>query len=97
MAEASDCSRGASSRVAAHSPADSVLVVMAPALEDVVEEEDVFLPQDSTLKSGTKAGGAQEDGLSCPVKQLESEFLPLPIRKQVSYRWADWQHCILAI
>lgn len=87
MAEASDCSQAASSRAAAaHSPADSVLVVMAPALEDVVEEEDVFLLQDSTLKSRTEATGGQEDGLSSPVKQLESEFLPLTIRKQVSYR-----------
>lgn len=85
MAEASDYSRAASSwAAAAHSPTDSV--VMAPALEDLVEEEDVFLPQDSTLKSRTEATGGQEDGLSSPVKQLESEFLPLTIRKQVSYR-----------
>lgn len=82
MAEASDCSRGASSRAAAHSPADSVLVAMAPALEDVVEEEDVFLPQESTLKSRTVAAGVQEDGLASPAR----EFLPLTIRKQVSYR-----------
>ncbi|MCI4393246.1 hypothetical protein PGIGA_G00155250 [Pangasianodon gigas] len=87
MAEASECSRAAASRAAAPSPADSLLLlVMAPALEDVVEEEDVFLPQHSALKSGTAAAGAQEDGLSSPVKQLESDFLPLTIRKQVSYR-----------
>lgn len=86
MAEASDCSRAASSRAAAHSPADSLVVVMAPALEDVVEEEDVFLSQNSTLRSGTEAGAMQEDAVSCPVKQLENEFLPLTIRKQVSYR-----------
>ncbi|KAF5892988.1 diacylglycerol kinase zeta isoform X5, partial [Clarias magur] len=78
MAEASECSRGAWSRAAetpapasapspAPSPADSVLLVMAPALEDVAEEEDVFV--------------LQQDGL----KQLESDFLPLTIRKQVSY------------
>ncbi|KAK2819660.1 hypothetical protein Q7C36_021306 [Tachysurus vachellii] len=87
MAEAGDCRRAASSRAAApHSPADSLLVlVMAPALEDVVEEEDVFMPQNSTLKRGSEAGAVQEDSVS-PVKQLESEFLPLTIRKQVSYR-----------
>lgn len=87
MAEASNCSRGASSGAAAHSPADSVvMMMMAPALEDVVEEEDVFMTQNSTLKSRTEAGARQEDALSSPVKQLESEFLPLTIRKQVSYR-----------
>lgn len=86
MAQASECSRGASSRAAAHSPADSVPVVMAPSLEDVVEEEDVFLPQVSTLKSGTETGAVKEAWLSSPVKQLENEFLPLTIRKQVSYR-----------
>lgn len=86
MAEASECSRGAASRAAALSPADSVLVVTAPALEDVVEEEDVFVPHVSSVKSGTEARAVQEDGLSSPVKQLESDFLPLTIRKQVSYR-----------
>lgn len=75
MAEASECSRGAWSRAAetpapapSPSPADSVVLVVAPALEDVAEEEDVFvLPQDG-------------------LKQLETDFLPLTIRKQVSYR-----------
>lgn len=87
MADASDCRRGASSQAAAHSPADSLLLGTAPALEDVVEEEDVFLPQDSAARSGTAAdGGVQGDGQACPGKQLESEFLHLTIRKQVSYR-----------
>ncbi|TTJ23326.1 hypothetical protein Baya_15508 [Bagarius yarrelli] len=86
MAEASDCSRAASSWAAAAGPADSVVVVMASALEDVVEEEEVFLSQTSTLKSGVEVGAVQrESAQSSTVKQLQSEFLPLIIRKQVSY------------
>lgn len=79
MAEASECSRGAASRAAALSPADTVLVVTASALEDVVEEEDVFVPQVSSVKSGTEARAQLEDG-------RDTDFLPLTIRKQVSYR-----------
>ncbi|KAI5088529.1 diacylglycerol kinase zeta isoform X6 [Silurus meridionalis] len=103
MAEAGDCKReapsqaAAPSREAAPSPADSVPVMIAPALEDVVEEEDVFLLQVSGVKTLTVAEGEHEDALVSPVMQLESEFLPLTIRKQVSYRGSalQWFHSYL--
>ncbi|KAK7176285.1 hypothetical protein R3I93_000518 [Phoxinus phoxinus] len=94
MAEASEATVDGSSR-AAHSSADSLTtVVIPPTLEDVVEEEDVFLSE--TGHSGTtlecSGNGSQrrlavrrEGGLS-PQNQAESsEFLHLNLRKQVSY------------
>ncbi|KAL6461756.1 hypothetical protein MHYP_G00299010 [Metynnis hypsauchen] len=58
---------------------NSVPPALALPLEDVAEEEDVFVAEERGLtpKSG-------DEGLS-PVNQLESEFLHLTIRKQVSY------------
>ncbi|KAL7833871.1 hypothetical protein AOLI_G00288310 [Acnodon oligacanthus] len=59
---------------------NSVPPALALPLEDVAEEEDVFVAEEPGLtpKSG-------DEGLS-PASQLESEFLHLTIRKQVSYR-----------
>ncbi|KAL0188251.1 hypothetical protein M9458_015350, partial [Cirrhinus mrigala] len=71
-------------------------VVISPTLEDVVEEEDVFLSESghsgATLKQHECPGNGtdrlavgREAGLS-PENQAESsEFLHLTIRKQVSY------------
>lgn len=99
MAEASDATVDGSSR-AAHSSADSpTTVVIPPTLEDVVEEEDVFLSEtghsSTTLKqhecsgngTGRLAVGRGGGGALSPEIQAEnSEFLHLTIRKQVSYR-----------
>ncbi len=94
MAEASVASVDGSYRAAHSSAGSPVTVVIPPSLEDVVEEEDVFLSETgATLKqhecpgNGTERLAAGiEAGLS-PANQAESsEFLHLTIRKQVSYR-----------
>ncbi|XP_051512164.1 diacylglycerol kinase zeta-like isoform X8 [Myxocyprinus asiaticus] len=98
MAEASDSSVDASSR-AAHSSADSLtMLVMPPTLEDVVEEEDVFLCETghtgATLKqqecpgNGTERLAVTREVLSTDIQAESSDFLHLTIRKQVSYRKA---------
>lgn len=95
MAEASEATVDGSSR-AAHSSADSLTtVVIPPALEDVVEEEDVFLSETghggTTLQcsgNGTERLAVGREGGLSPQNQTESsEFLHLTIRKQVSYRY----------
>lgn len=97
MAEASDATVDGSSR-AAHSSADSpTTVVIPPTLEDVVEEEDVFLSETghsgTTLKQHECSGNGTErlavgrgGALSPEIQTENSEFLHLTIRKQVSYR-----------
>lgn len=97
MAEALDATVDGSPR-AAHSSADSpTTVLIPPALEDVVEEEDVFLSESghsgptSTPHecpgNGTERLAEGREGEVRPENQAESsEFLHLTIRKQVSYR-----------
>ncbi|KAG1971705.1 diacylglycerol kinase zeta [Pimephales promelas] len=96
MAEASEATVDGSSR-AAHSSANSLTtVVRPPTLEDVVEEEDVFLSETghsgTTLEcsgNGTERLAVGREGGLSPQNQAESsEFLHLTIRKQVSYRKA---------
>ncbi|KAA0723469.1 hypothetical protein E1301_Tti003416 [Triplophysa tibetana] len=91
MAEASGANVDGSSR-AAHSSADSLtMVVVPPTLEDVVEEDDVFVSE-TTLKlqqcpaNGTERLAPGREGPSPDIKADCSEFLHLTIRKQVSYR-----------
>lgn len=96
MAEASRATADGSSR-AAHSSSDSLtMVVVPPTLEDVVEEEDVFLSETghtgATLKqqrcpgNGTERLAPGRVGLSPDIQADCSEFLHLTIKKQVSYR-----------
>ncbi|XP_041917099.1 diacylglycerol kinase zeta isoform X4 [Alosa sapidissima] len=99
MAEAADMTGDSSTR-AAHSSVDSSTTIMVPTtLEDVAEEEDVFLP-DSGAESATfrtrECPGNDSKTLQTPREataltldsQIENEFLHLTIRKQVSYRKA---------
>ncbi|XP_076143761.1 diacylglycerol kinase zeta isoform X4 [Alosa pseudoharengus] len=99
MAEAADMTGDSSTRVA-HSSVDSSTTIMVPTtLEDVAEEEDVFLP-DSGAESATfrtrECPGNDSKTPQTPREataltldsQMENEFLHLTIRKQVSYRKA---------
>ncbi|XP_048118593.1 diacylglycerol kinase zeta isoform X4 [Alosa alosa] len=99
MAEAADMTGDSSTR-AAHSSVDSSTTIMVPTtLEDVAEEEDVFLP-DSGAESATfrtrECPGNDSKTPQTPREataltldsQIENEFLHLTIRKQVSYRKA---------
>lgn len=85
MAETGHCRRPASSHSPAQGSVGSVgsVLGMASALEDVLEEEDFFLPEDRRMESG----GVNEDEPFSSITPLESEFLPLTIHKQVSYRY----------
>ncbi|KAJ8413131.1 hypothetical protein AAFF_G00107130 [Aldrovandia affinis] len=98
MAEAADCVGGSLTR-SAHSSADSTTPAMVPTtLEDLVEEEDVFLPESNNVGGeGTEdsSGNAtvtlqvlKEAPITERSNQMENEFLHLAIRKQVSYRQA---------
>lgn len=97
MAEAADTTGDSSTR-AAHSSADSSTTIMVPTtLEDVAEEEDVFLPDsgaDKTTFRTRECPGNNPQTLQTQTEtsaltldsQMENEFLHLTIRKQVSYR-----------
>ncbi|RXM36176.1 hypothetical protein EOD39_12200 [Acipenser ruthenus] len=94
MAEAASCP-GDNAASSAQSSQDSkkMVVVEPPNLEDLAEEEDVFLPERGQvgLALGTEKcpgygamkveQGTEEDR----EKQMENQFLYLAIRKQVSY------------
>ncbi|KAG7473647.1 hypothetical protein MATL_G00098070 [Megalops atlanticus] len=98
MAEAADCI-GDSSALPVHSAVDSATVMMAPpTLEDLTEEEDVFLPESNPAgqcpkKEKSPRNGStvvqvsnEGPGETAMENQMENQFLHLAIRKQVSYR-----------
>ncbi|KAJ3584639.1 hypothetical protein NHX12_015134 [Muraenolepis orangiensis] len=64
-------------------------VLKLAGLEDVDEEEEASLTQQGTprckIVDDRPKGGAQ-GGVKLSVSHMESEFLQLTIRKQVSYR-----------
>lgn len=97
MAEATDFTGDSSTR-AANSSADSSNTIMVPtSLEDLAEEEDVFLPyggEDRTtfrtrecpVNDSQTLQTRRETTALTLESQMENEFLHLTIRKQVSYR-----------
>lgn len=84
MAEAADYTEDSSAQ-SAHCSRDTSEEPVAPlGLEDVTEEEDVFLleSQPARVGSGTPSRSLDVE----KDRQQESDFLHLTIRKQVSYR-----------
>nr|XP_046237656.1 diacylglycerol kinase zeta-like isoform X2 [Scatophagus argus] len=71
-------------------------VVERPGLENVAEEEDVFAaegsrmlkPDSCQVPREKEVEGAKEEDGQLSVSQVESEFVQLTFRKQVSYRKA---------
>ncbi|RXM34380.1 hypothetical protein EOD39_1091 [Acipenser ruthenus] len=92
MAEAASC-LGDNAASGAQSSQDSMtmIIVEPPNLEDLAEEEDVFLSEADQvgLTLGTeKSSGTMEVDQRTEEdreKQMENQFLHLAIRKQVSY------------
>lgn len=94
MAEAAGTTKATFTH-ATHSSSDSSNPIVVPTtLEDVAEEEDVFLPDKPIGKTQIKR---ENNYLSGHKKletaaaltldsQMEDDFLHLTIRKQVSYR-----------
>ncbi|KAM9423129.1 diacylglycerol kinase zeta-like isoform 15-T19 [Salvelinus alpinus] len=79
-----------------HSSTDSpTAILVPPTLEELAEEEDVFLPEMVSPCPVVKTGEVREK-VSTPLEgaealtaeQLENDLLHLTIRKQVSYRKA---------
>uniref|UniRef100_A0A4W5MKP8 Diacylglycerol kinase n=1 Tax=Hucho hucho TaxID=62062 RepID=A0A4W5MKP8_9TELE len=77
-----------------HSSTDSPTAIRVPAtVEELAEEEDVFLPEMVSPCPGFKTGEGNvstrlEGAGALTAEQLENDFLHLTIRKQVSYRKA---------
>ncbi|KAJ8272350.1 hypothetical protein COCON_G00112090 [Conger conger] len=100
MAEAMDCV-GSSSARSANSSAGSTTAAMVPTtLEDLAEEEDVFLPESNDAGRNGAAEESSGDGsvtiqvlqegpMTETSNQMENDFLHLTIRKQVSYRYSN--------
>lgn len=69
----------------------STAILVPPTLEELAEEEDVFLPEMVSpcpvFKTGEVKGkvSTRLEGAGA-AEQLENDFLHLTIRKQVSYR-----------